>query len=160
MAGHAKNARIVSAHLHTQVDAATTITRAGQAKVMVCTGGIGLLAIALFGRKPAANEIAVRGRTWLALLPESFVLIGSDPLRGRPRKEPIASISYREVAAVEATRKLITRRVTVTLHDGRAFSFEAPRLNNKDGAEAFELLRRRCLPVTAPASGAQVVAPL
>jgi hypothetical protein len=156
MAGHAKNARIVSEHLQTPVDAATTITRAGQAKVMVCTGGIGLLALALFGRRAGPNEIAVRGRTWLALLPDSFVLLGSDLLRGRPRREPIAAISYREVAAVELQHKLITRRVTVTLHDGRACRFELPKLNNQQGAETIELLRGRC----ATAVGAPVVAPV
>lgn len=157
MAGYPKHARIASDHLHTPVEAATAITRAGHARTMVWTGGLGLIAVALFQRKPAPGELKVPGRTWLTLLPGSFVLIGADPLRGRPRGEPFARISCREVAAVELTRKLSTLRARVTLHDGRAFDFELPRrFNGKKGVEVVELLRERCAAASVPAAEAAV----
>ncbi len=126
---------------------------------MVWTGGIGVLVAGLFGRKPSPERIVVPGRTWLMLLPGSFALTGADPLRGRPRGEPFARISYREVAAAVCTRKLSTLQVSVTLHDGRTFGFEPPRrFNGKKGVEVIDLLRERCEEASAPAAAVRVAA--
>ncbi len=102
MAGNPKHAQLVTDHLRTSVEAAAPITRAGHGRTMILTGGLGLLFVGLFGGKAGPGEIKVSGRTWLALLPSSFALIGADSLRGRPKGEPFARISYAEVAANRA----------------------------------------------------------
>lgn len=146
MAGNRKQAQIVTDHLHTPVEAAAPITRAGHAKLMILTGGLGVLFAGLLGGKAKPGEIKVPGRTWLALMPGSFALIGSDPLRGRPKGDAFARISYAEVAAVELTTKSTTVRARVTLHDGRGFAFETHRRGTgKAAVEVIELLRGRCL---------------
>lgn len=146
MAGNPKQAQLVTDHLRTPVEAAAPITRSGHARTMILTGGLGLLFVGLLGGKAGPGEIKVPGRTWLALLPSSFALIGADALRGRPKDEPFARISYAEVAAIELKRRATTVQVRVTLHDGRAFGFETHRRGTgKAAVEVIESLRGRCV---------------
>lgn len=150
MAGKAKYAEKLAKHLGTEIDSACAVARPGSTAAGAVTAGVGgavgaAAATAASQRAAGKEDIKIASNAWLGLGAESFVFVKGDIWLGRPKGDPIATVPYADVAAVELKEGKITTRADVALHDGRAFAFESKRIGaNKPNVEVLEELQRRC----------------
>lgn len=144
MAGKAKFAERMASHIGQPVEAACPITRPGGsvAQIGMATGGLVGAAIASRGGKDT-GDLEIGQFAWLGLTPSQFVITKAN-FMGKPTGEPLATISYGDVAEAAVTEGKITRRVDLALHDGRHIAFEVKTQGqNKPSVEVVDLLRSR-----------------
>ena len=145
MAGSEKYTQRMSDYLGEPAEAACPITRPGgsAAQIGMSAGGLVGAAIASKGGKDT-GDVAIGQNAWLGLTLTRLVLAKAS-FMGKPTGEPLASVTYAEVAEATLTEGKITLRADLALHDGRHIAFEVKRLGTgKPSVEVLELLRDRC----------------
>ncbi len=143
-AGKTKFAARMASHVSEQIDAACPITRpGGTARQMGgALGGVAGAAIASSGRS-AGGDVKIGQFAWLGLGTFHFVITKSS-MMGKPAGEPLARVSYAEVARAKLIEGKLTLRVELELFDGRRLAFEAKRLGqNKPNVDVLTLLHSR-----------------
>lgn len=143
-AGKTKFAARMAGHVGQQIDAACPITRpGGTARQMGgALGGMAGAGIASTGRK-ASGDVQIGQFAWLGLGTFHFVITKSS-MMGKPTGEPLARLSYAEVARAKLTEGKLTVLVELDLFDGGRLAFEAKRLGqNKPNVDVLALLQSR-----------------
>src|SRR4051794_27678905 len=142
-AGKTKFAARMADHVGEQIDAACPITRpGGTARQMGgALGGVAGAAISSTGR--SGGDGPVGPVAWLGLGTFHFVITKSS-MTGKPTGEPLARVSYADVARAKLTEGKLTLRIDLDLFDGRRVAFEAKRLGqNKPNIDVLGLLHSR-----------------
>ena len=143
-AGKTKFAARMGSHLGEQIDAACPITRpGGTARQMGgALGGVAGAAITSAGGSKS-GDIQIGQFAWLGLGIFHLVITKSS-MMGKPTGEPLARVSYADVARAKLTEGKLTVRVDLDLFDGRRLAFESKRLGqNKPNVDVLALLRSR-----------------
>ncbi len=146
MAGKAKYAERMAAHLHEPIDAACPITRTGGtvAQIGGTVGGAVGAAVASAG-KSKDSDVQIGQFAWLGVGADHFAITKAS-LMGKPTGEPLARVGYGDVAEATVTEGKLTLRVDVALRDGRHIAFESKRHGqNAPNVDVIELLRARCV---------------
>jgi len=142
-AGKTKFAARMADHVGEQIDAACPITRpGGTARQMGgALGGVAGAAISSTGR--SGGDVPIGQFAWLGLGTFHFVITKSS-MTGKPTGEPLARVSYADVARAKLTEGKLTLRIDLDLFDGRRVAFEAKRLGqNKPNIDVLGLLHSR-----------------
>jgi hypothetical protein len=143
-AGKTKFATRMADHVGEQIDAACPITRPGGTARQLGggLGGAAGAAIASAGRG-GNGDVQIGQFAWLGLGPFHLVITKAS-MMGKPAGEPLARVSYAEVARAKLTEGKLTLRVDLDLFDGRRLAFEVKRLGqNKPNVDVLELLQSR-----------------
>jgi hypothetical protein len=143
-AGKTKFAARMADHVGEQIDAACPITRpGGTARQMGgALGGVAGAAISSAGRG-GRGDVQIGQFAWLGLGTFHFVVTKSS-MMGKPTGEPLARVSYADVARAKLTEGKLTLRIDLELFDGRSLAFEAKRLGqNKPNVDVLGLLHSR-----------------
>ena len=143
-AGKTKFAARMADHVGEQIDAACPITRpGGTARQMGgALGGAVGGAIASSGRN-GSSDVHIGQFAWLGLGTFHFVITKSS-MMGKPTGEPLARVSYADVARAKLTEGKLTLQIDLELFDGRHLAFEAKRLGqNKPNVDVLTLLQAR-----------------
>jgi hypothetical protein len=145
MAGKAKFAERMAKYLNEPIDAACPITRPGGTTAQI-GGTVGGAAGAVIAgaSKHRESDVQVGQFGWLGLGADHFS-IAKASFTGKPTGDPLARVSYADVAEATLTEGKLTLRVDLALQDGRHIAFEAKRHGqNKPSVDVLELLRDRC----------------
>lgn len=143
-AGKTKFAARMADHIGEQIDAACPVTRpGGTARQMGgALGGVVGAGIASTGHA-RGGDIQIGQFAWLGLGTFHFVITKSS-MTGKPTGEPLARLSYAEVARAKLTEGKLTLSIELELFDGRRLALEAKRLGqNKANVDVLALLQSR-----------------